>query len=445
MKTLHPTQRALTFFALLAIFLAAPICRAASKNRSSDPEPEVVHTTAGTTEVGTLSAVPYRIDIPANWNHGLVVYFHGYAEGPFTYRVYGPLNDQTQPLFDRGYAIIQSGFSTPGWALAEAYPETEQLRLYFMKRYAQPATGKAAAKTMETIAAGGSMGGALVVAALELNPKPYSGGLNLCGSIGPTDLAFQRRFAWRAAFDFYFPGLLPTLVPTPPDYQESRSLRFRVAEALKNNQAAASSLRALTSLHSDREVAEAMVYFTYVIADMQHRAGGNPFDNRNFLYTGTSPTSSASDNALNDGVHRYAADPHAREYLLHHYTPTGRLTHPMLSLHTTYDPRIPGNTLTIYAEQVAIAGFSDNLVQQYVHRDGHCTFTSEEVGHTFDELIQWIHTGHHPVAGLLPLPPNHNPAVTPPPPAPHEQHPTILPEVRPKPPSTSSSALHQMQ
>ena len=401
MITTLPKQRALRFLALLAFSLAA---HAADKTPRPDPDPEVVRTTAGTTEVGTIAQVPYRIDIPAQWNHSLVVYYHGYAEGPFTYHVNGHLSEQTQPIFDRGYAVIQSGYSTPGWALAEAYPETEILRLYFIRRYGQPATGKAA-KNMETIVAGTSMGGALVVATLELNPKPYAGGLNLCGSVGPTDLAFQRRFAWRAAFDFYFPGLLPTLVPTPPDYEESRFLRHHVDEALRNNPGDATALRGLTGLHSDHEVADAMVYFTYVIADMQHRSGGNPFDNRNFLYTGTSPTSTTSDNILNDGVHRYAADPRAREYLQKHYTPSGRLTRPMLSLHTTYDPRIPGNTLPLYAEQVALAGFSQNLVQQYVHRDGHCTFTAEEVGHTFDELILWIHAGKRPVAGLLPMPP----------------------------------------
>ena len=248
------------------------------------------------------------------------------------------------------------------------------------------------------------MGGALVVAELELNPKAFVGGLDLCGSVGPTDIAFQRRFAWRAAFDFLFPGVLPPLVPTPPDFQESRGLRQRVADALKANPLNAASMRALTALHTDREVADMMVYFTFVIADMQHRAGGNPFDNRDYLYVGTSPGSSASDNALNDGVRRYAADPRARDYLLHHYTPSGRLARPMLALHTTYDPRIPANTLSIYNEQVAIAGFSENLVQQYVHRDGHCTFTPEEIGRTFDELIAWIHSGHRPIPGLLPTP-----------------------------------------
>jgi hypothetical protein len=74
----------------------------------------------------------------------------------------------------------------------------------------------------------------------------------------------------------------------------------------------------------------------------------------------------------------------------------------MLALHTTYDPRIPAGTLSVYAEQVAIAGFSDNLVQQYVRRDGHCTFTQDEIGRTFDELLQWIHTGRRPIPGDLP-------------------------------------------
>jgi len=378
--------------------------------RKPGPTPEgdpiIVSSVAGTTEVGILDGAQYRIDVPNNWNHALVVYFHGYSEGVYTYKAEGPLNEQTQPIFDRGYAIIQSGYSAPGWALAEAYPETEQLRHYFLNKYEKPSEGKKAAKQMETFVAGGSMGGALVVATLELNPKPYVGGLDLCGSVGPADLAFQRRFAWRAAFDFYFPSLLPPLVPSPPGFRESHALREKVLDALRANPAAAASMRALMDLHSDQDVANDIVYFTYVISDMQRRAGGNPFDNRNFLYANTNPASTATDNALNDGVRRYAAEPAARDYLLRHYTPSGHLSRPMLALHTTYDPVIPGATLSFYAEQVAIAGNSQNLVQQYVHRDGHCAFSPEEVGRTFDELIQWIHSGKRPTPGLLPQSPH---------------------------------------
>ncbi len=386
------------------VFLLSPAF-AADKTQRPDSEPDVVHTASGIVETGTLSGVPYRIDIPRDWNRGLVVYFHGYSEAPFVYHATAALNGQTQPLHDRGYAIIQSAYSTSGWALAEAYPETEQLRLYFLKKYASSSSGKNARPPkgeVETYVAGGSMGGALVAATLELNPRPYLGGLNLCGSVGPTDLAFQRRFAWRAAFDFYFPNLMPPLDPVPADYKESAALRLRIEAALNANPAYATSLRNLMGLHTDREIAAAVVYFTFVIGDIQRRARGNPFDNRNFLYTGTNPSTAAFDNLLNDGVKRYAADPHARDYLMHHYTPTGRLGRPMLSLHTTYDPRIPGWTLAFYAEQVALAGSSQNLVQQYVHRDGHCTFTPEEVGRAFDELVQWTHTNQPPVSGDLP-------------------------------------------
>jgi hypothetical protein len=385
---------------LAGLLLPAPSHAYAAK-RHNDPPPEVTHTGTGTIEVGTLDDTPYRIDIPTNWNHSLVVYFHGYTEAPTSFSAASPLINHVQPIFDRGYAVIQSAYSTSGWALAEAYPETEELRLYFLKHYAQPATGKAA-KSMETFVVGGSMGGALVTAELELNPKPFAGGLDLCGSVGPTDLNFQRRFAWRAAFDFYFPGILPPLVPTPVNFEESRALRNKVEAALKANPPAATAMRNMTGLHTDREVADDMIYFTFNIADMQHRAGGNPFDNRNFVYTGSNPTSTAADNALNDGVRRYAADPRAREYLLHHYTPTGRLARPMLALHTTYDPRVPPWTLAIYAEQVAEAGFENNLVQQFVKRDGHCTFSQDEIGRAFDELTLWTRTGRRPAPGSLP-------------------------------------------
>ena len=365
---------------------------AAATDRKPDPPPEVVSSTRGVTEVGTLGGVAYRIDVPAAWNQSLVVFFHGYSERPAVFRTGWGLNEVTGPIFERGFAVAQSGYSATGWALAEGVPESETLRQYFVKKYG---------KVKETIAAGSSMGGALTMETIEQNPKPYAGALDLCGAVGSSYEEFQRRFAWRAAFDYYFPGLMPVLAPTPEEYEETSALRAKIAAALKANPVAAAQMRILTGLHTDADLVHAMSYFTFAITDMQHRSGGNPFDNRNYLYTGTDPASSASDEALNDGVKRYTADEPARRYLVAHYTPTGKLTRPMLALHTMYDPLIPGTTLALYGHEVEEAGFGENLVQQYVHRDGHCAFTPQQVGESFDELLGWIHGGRRPTPGLL--------------------------------------------
>ena len=239
---------------------------------------------------------------------------------------------------------------------------------------------------------------------LELNPKPYLGGLDLCGAVGPTFVSFDRRFAYRAAFDVYFPGVMGPLVPVPSDYDDTAAVRERISNALRANPANAALLRSLMGLHTDANVARDIAYFTFVIADLQRRAGGNPFDNRNWIYTGTNPVLSATDTELNDSVRRYPADKKARDYLIRHYTPTGRLGRPMLAVHTIYDPLIPPALLALYNEMVESAGVGDRLVQQYVPHDGHCSITPEEIGHAFDELVTWTHGGARPVPGPLDLP-----------------------------------------
>lgn len=402
--SLTPRPRPWTAAAALLLSLAAAGVWAAnpaagSKNKPAE-KPQQLRSPLGLTEVGSLAGAAYRIDIPNDWNHNLVVYYHGYAQQPVTFHIAERLTGQQQPLFERHYAIVQSAYSQTGWALPQAYPETEVLRQYFIKRFGAP---------RETYAVGSSMGGALVMVTLEINPKPYVGGLDLCGAVGPTSESFDRRFAWRAAFDYYFPGLMPPLDRIPSDYLANRPERERVAAALRENPQAAAAMRSLIGLHTDGELAWDIAYFTFVIGDMQRRAGGNPFDNRNTIYSGTNAINSFGDYELNDKVRRYDAQPAARAYLIRHYTPTGRLGRPMLALHTVYDPIVPVSQLALYSRQVEAAGFGQNLIQQYVHRDGHCTVRQDEVGEAFDELVAWTHHGARPTAGLLkdlhPLPP----------------------------------------
>src|SRR6266568_3020489 len=162
------------------------------------------------TESGQIGGAKFRIDIPENWNHGLVVYCHGYDPKP------GQLEGDQSPgsvlaVFQKaGYALAQSGYSAGGWAVEEALKDTEALRHYFVQKYGIP---------KETYVTGHSMGGFLTVALIEKYPSAYDAGLALCGPLGPAVWFMERRvFDMRVVFDFYFPGALPSPVKVPTVY-----------------------------------------------------------------------------------------------------------------------------------------------------------------------------------------------------------------------------------
>jgi pimeloyl-ACP methyl ester carboxylesterase len=347
------------------------------------------------TELGEINGASFRIDIPQQgWNGSLVMYFHGYEQKP---RVFAlgtdgkpfPPSRVLQQLLNRGYAVAQSGYSTGGWAVAAASQDQENLRRYFVKKHGAP---------KETFAMGHSMGGLLTVRALEQHPDAYSGGLALCGVLAPADWVMQRAFANRVAFDALFPGVLPDVEHIPDAFSINDLPTINVIEkALNSAPAQASVLRDLSDIHTTRGLADVLVFNTFVIKDLRQKAMGNPFDNRNTIYTGTT-----DDNTLNDKVKRYVADDKAVAYLSRNYTPTGDLKKKLLALHTVYDPLVPAATAAYYDLVTQRHGAGDLFVQQYVKRDGHCNFTADQTGQAFDELASWVHDGKRPDAGLLP-------------------------------------------
>ncbi len=132
-----------------------------------------------------------------------------------------------------------------------------------------------------------------------------------------------------------------------------------------------------------------------MLGELERRSGGNPFDNRDVIYE-----SRDDYNALNEGVKRYAADPRAAEYIRTWYTPTGKLSHPMLAIHTTYDPLVPVRIPDMYPSLTESAGSQDMFVQQYVEHDGHCTILPHEIAHAFAALREWKDSGVKPQPGL---------------------------------------------
>jgi len=340
-----------------------------------------------TTEFGKLNGAEFRIDVPDNWNHSLVVYYHGYstANKGGVFPQDKPLNSALAVFTKAGFALIQSGYSQSGWALEQAVPETEALRRYFSGKYEKPKA---------TYVSGHSMGGMLTVLTIEQSPENYAGGLDLCGAVSDAPTLISHAFDFRVLFDYYFPGALPDPAHVPADYEMSEPLGKKFADLLQSKPQYAAVLERLQGIHNDKDLIDDVLFATWVLKDIERRAGGNPFDNRDTIYTGT-----ADDNALNDGVQRYAADPGALAYLQRYYTPTGHLTRPVLAIHTTYDPVVPPSVVESYALLTRTAGSGDFFVGQYVKHDGHCNVTPQEIERGLNELIEWTEKGTRPAAG----------------------------------------------
>ena len=338
-------------------------------------------------ETGEINGAKFRIDIPANWNGGLVMYCHGYNPSPVSYE-----NPKLAPVLavftDAGYAVAQSGYASGGWAIEQAITDTESLRRYFTKKYG---------KAKETYVTGHSMGGFLTMLLMETQPSTYDAGMPLCGPLAATNHFMSRgAFDGRVVFDYYFPGLLPDPSKVPASFENSKELQERIVAALDGSPGKAEIVRHRDGFKNNKDLAGTLCFITYVLKEMQERAGGNPFDNRNTIYSGT-----PDDNALNDAVRRYAADPKAALYVRTYYTPTGRLAKPMLAVHTSYDPLVPTwipDTYEYLAEQ---AGAAANFVQQYVKHDGHCAILPAETAKAFSELREWKSSGVRPLGGEL--------------------------------------------
>ena len=341
------------------------------------------------TEFGKLQGAEYRIDVPANWNHGLVVYCHGYDQhaGGVIYDERKPLPPELAIFVKDGYALIQSGYSAGGWAVEQAIPDVEALRKYFIDKYGSP---------KETYITGHSLGGLLTVVMIEKYPEAYDAGLDLCGAVGSAPRMLTRAFDARVLFDFYFPGLLPSPAKVPKEYEMTQQLSKTVFDRLQAKSDSATTVRKLLGMHNDQDLAATIIFLTFILKDIEQRAGGNPFDNRNTIYTG-----STDDDALNDGVKRYASDTGALSYLQRYITLTGHLTRPVLAIHTTYDPLVPPAIPNEYSLLVREAGAGDLFVQQYVKHGGHCHITAEETEKGFQELRRWKDAHQAPKAGWL--------------------------------------------
>lgn len=377
-----------TFAALPAPALAAAPAAPAAPNIA-----------AGSCAKGTdPSGAITLICMPLAWNGDLVVYAHGYTP------VFQPLDLQNLNLPDGtplpslvtglGFAFAATSYRVNGLAVLQGVQDVIQLTQDFQAAVRKPA---------HTYLVGVSEGGLVTTLGVEQYPNVFSGGLATCGPIGD----FQRQINYfgdfRVLFDYFYPNVLPpSPINIPPaviaNYQSTYVPAIEGALAanpgnagqlIRTGQAAIDPANpAVTTAETAVNV---LGYNVYSTDDALVKLGGNPFDNTRRWYFGSN-----NDFLLNAKVQRFAESPIAAANMVNYQT-SGRLTRPLVTLHTTLDPVVPYWNELLYALKARPVG-GGSLTPIPIFRYGHCAFTGPEVLAAFGVLVYQV-TGQVP-AGL---------------------------------------------
>jgi pimeloyl-ACP methyl ester carboxylesterase len=348
----------------------------------------------GTLE-GEVGGARYYIEVPEDWNGDLVLYAHGYVPPVVPIEGVDPASiepGKRAEVLARGYAWAASARPTNGFAVQEGARVTHQLRGIFTSRVRRPG---------HVYLSSTSMGALIILRLLEEHPGMYAGALPVCGPLAGAAGFWSGSFHTRALFDYYYPGVLPGDALNPPAGVSGGALAGAAYAAMSANPGPAYDLEAALPLSmpyaSDAELAQVIaVQVSFgdpgMLAELQARAHSPEiFDNASTVYTGTS-----DDGALNAGIGRFEWTPAAENFFRTWYEPTGDLSAPVLTLHTSRDPVVSPEQRLVFAGRVADLGRADRLVQRTFDRFGHCAVYDLEYGPAFDDLVNWVENGIQP-------------------------------------------------
>ena len=346
------------------------------------------------------SGAKYRICMPVGtpeWNGDLVVYAHGYV--PFYEEVGIPESQMSLPgsnlTVDQivnfmGYGFATTSYYTNGLAVRPALSDLLDLVDIFVAEHGSPGL---------TLLTGVSEGGLITTLATENYPDVFDGGLAMCG---PGD--FNRQVShygdFRVIFDYFFPGVMPgepITIPTwliedwETSYYSETILPVitdtvnmtRINQLLQVTDVAPYAFELPTSTTS---IERLLWYNVYATMDGRAKLGGQPYSNTHRIYSG-----SDDDTALNAAVWRTSAAPGALAEIERYYDPTGVLTSPLVTLHTTGDFLVPYDHVALYISKTIQAGNPDKHHHVKVDRYGHCSFKQAEILEAFDILVDMVY------------------------------------------------------
>lgn len=359
---------------------------------------------------GVHTGAGYRIEVPDNWNGGLVLWAHGFRPlGELELTVDNhPLREL---LIALGYAWASSSYHRNDYDVATGVQDIHAL----LKRF-----NGLVGKPTRVYMTGGSMGGHVTAVAIEQYPKSFDGALSVCGALGDYEL-FDYFLDFNVAAQQLGTGASQFPVD-PTTYIGVTVPAIKAALApggwpLGLN-ADGVDLKNLTEQRSGGErpnfdlgwwfwntfpvtsAGPGNFLFGLGLGDGSlPRAPGHGVDNTDVVYQFDSdPTLTLDEQNLNDAIVRVAADPQTRHPNGLAQVPviSGDIGVPVLTLHNLGDLFVPVSNEVAYAQRVASHGKSDLLVQRAIRGVRHCGFTPAELSQAFLDLAGWVEGGVKP-------------------------------------------------
>jgi fermentation-respiration switch protein FrsA (DUF1100 family) len=398
-----------TLVATMTATSAQPIPRQDTGNGSQPlpgytiSNPTLAPLTAGgaptTVTQGVFEHAAFDLEVPKNWNGQLVMWAHGYRGQGTTLTVDAPAYGLRQTFVSEGYAWAASSYADNGYDVASGVTSEHDLAVH---------VGKLLHRTPKRIyIVGVSMGGHVIGRSLEQYRKFYSGALPMCGVLGDDRL-----------FDFYtdfnlvaqdlaglraFPAPADYLTVDVPTIEQTLGIAG-LAPGQNPTNALGQQLQAITVQQSGgpRPGADASFsiwkdfLFSLETPDNGGTLAQNPGRVAQNLFTNYTPNSPVD---VNQTVQRIAPTD-LRDRLSLQLTQIPRIVGtpdvPVLTLHGLGDMFVPFSMEEDYAQEVALHGQSDLLVQRAVREAGHCEYTPIEVGKAWSDLQTWVQAKGNP-------------------------------------------------
>jgi len=404
-------------------------------SNSSTPKTSSSTPAAPNVLTGSIGAAHYTIDVPQPWNGTLFLYSHGYvAPGSTNPSSASPDPVTGQWLLAGGYALAASSYSSTGWAIEQALSDQVALLDYFDQHVGKP---------KRVIAIGVSLGGIITAGLIQAYPDRFAGAMPLCGVLAGGVAAWNTGLDSAYAFKTLLaPGSTLQVVNITDPAANTKLAADLMAKAGQTvaGKARIALMAALAGipgwfLPTQAEPAptdyaaqaaaqaqwESRVDFPFAFgyrAELEKRAGGNPSWNVGVdyrhqlqispyrgevtaLYRSAGLDLNSDLAALNAGA-TIKPDARAVAYLDRYISFDGAITVPVLTAHTTADGLVVPQDETAYADVVRSAGKQDLLRQAFVHRAGHCAFTSAEVISLIKVMLHRLSSGSWDDASLRP-------------------------------------------